>query len=283
MPHRAAQAGFTLIELLVSLLLVAIVLVAASSSFFETTRRSLDDQTILRTQEAARTALDFMAYDLRMAGSGMPLGQASFTIADAALGDAPLAILTTAASDSIQVRINETGKTTVLMSDYTPSSTDLSFAVHDAGDLSVGDAIYISDMPRGGAEGFRGIIDAIMGDTITVDDAYVVSPGASFSAGALVARVTTVSYTSPVDGSGITRDPESGPQLIAPRSTFTLRYFDGTGTELAPPLAAATIADALASVLLTVTVNADRPSRDGSIYAATVEQRIAFRNMNMNR
>jgi Tfp pilus assembly protein PilW len=63
------SSGFTLVELLVTAV-ISLALGIAGFSFFRSQGRSLTDQSAgLDAIESARAALDFMAYDIRMAGA----------------------------------------------------------------------------------------------------------------------------------------------------------------------------------------------------------------------
>ena len=270
-------------ELLCSISIMSVIMVSVVESMLDTAHRSWDHKLITTTEEQARAIFDMLAYDLRMMGSGMPLGQASFKISDGTLGTASLPILLDATSTYVSIRVNETGKDTVLTSDYTPNSTNLSFTVLDPSDFSVGDSIYLSDMLRGGSEGLAGTISSISGDTISIDSSYVMSEGAAFTKGCTASRVTTVTYNSPSDWSGITRNNQRTTEVIAVQSTFSIRYLDGSGNELTLPLTAAVIDDSLAQVELTISVRTTNPLRDGSIYTAILLKRIALRNLNYNR
>lgn len=276
-------AGFTVLEMLVGVFLLGVLFLAVSRTFFDTTRRAHDHSVVTHTEESARTLLDFIGYDIRMSGAGMPLGQAAFTTTDLSLGDAPLPILTTVSGSSITLRINETGKNTVLTSDYTPSSSNLTMSVMSTEDLTVGDQIYISDMVRGGAEALRGYVDAKTSSTVTIRSDYVVSPAASFSAGSILTRISDVVYDSPDDWSGITRDNGDGTVTLATNSRFGITYLDGDGNELALPLTAAVIVDQLAAVELQVRVQSRQPLKSGEYYVADARQRIALRNVNLNK
>ena len=140
-PHDPSESGTTLPELLVGTLLFSILFLAVTSTFLDTTRKSHNNTVVMNTEDEVHTVLDFLSADLRMAGAGMPLGQGSFRIELVALGDAPLPILTSATSSFIQVRSNEAGWDSVLTSDFTPSSGNLSFSVLSSVDLDIGDTI----------------------------------------------------------------------------------------------------------------------------------------------
>ncbi len=154
------ESGATLVELLVNIAILGVLLAGVSSEYFLSTRRAFDRKTVASTQDEARTLLDLMAYDLRMAGAGMPLGQTNFRYTQPEVGEAALPIAITASNDYIDLLFNERGKNTVLDADYTPSLSNLTFTVLSGEDFSEGDIIYLSNMSTGGVDGLRGEIDA---------------------------------------------------------------------------------------------------------------------------
>lgn len=282
--------------LLVTMGVSMTLLAAATASFFNISRRSLDHLTIATAQERAKSVLSLIAFDLRMIGSGMPLGQPAFTVADATLGDAPLPILTSSTRTRLVYRINENGATTVLYgTEFKPSAALRSFRVFSSKDLEVGDFIYISNMlpgagkdsPNiGGIHGLRGKITSIGSGsqpTVTIDPAYKTSAGAAFREGSTVERVTDVILDSPSNGTGITRNPETGAVVLAPRSTFSATYLDANGNALTLPLSAAAIANQLSAIRVTVQVTADRPLSGRRGYTAIATETVALRNLNVSR
>lgn len=279
----AAERGETLVSILAALMLAGLLLAGMMSVLLNTSRLSLDHEEIAKTEERARNVLQLIAFDARMAGSGMPLGQSFFAIGGSGLGNAPLPLLTTATATSFTIRANELGVSTVLTAAYTPAPASLSFAVLSADDLAPGNAIYLSDMPAGGSNGLLGTIQSINGTTVTIRDTYVTSAGAQFAAGSTVDRVTSIAYSSPASGAGVTRDDGFGALLLEPQSRFSADYLDGTGAVLPLPLTEAAVRDSLSALRLTVTVASSRPLVSGQTYTATATQTVALRNLNLNR
>lgn len=279
----AAQAGETMLSLLVSLALIGVIFAAALNSFLDASQSSMDLQIRARAEEQAKTILDLMAFDIRMTGAGMPLGQSGFAIGGSGLGAAPLPILLTSTATNIALRLNESGSNTILSANYTPSSSSLTFSVASASDFESGDTLYISNMTVGGAAGLQGTVTGTTGTTITINNAYVASASTTFSSGSTVDRVTNVTFDSPNDWRGITRNAELGAVRLAPNSTFSASYRDASGTAIALPLTNTTVSANLASIQLTVSVRGDKTLRDGTIYTATAQETIALRNLNMNR
>lgn len=283
-PHLGGrERGSSLVEMLVNCGIVSIVLASVVAMFTSTSRSNFDERLIQKANEEARILLDILAFDIRMAGSGMPMGQALFSPTDAALGTAPLPVLLTSTNSTLRLRLNENGRDTMLTATYTPSAASLSFTVVSAADIGVGDTIYICDFTQGGTSGLRGSVTAINGTTVTIAAGYVASAGASFASGSVVSRVTDVVFDSPVSWSGITRDIGGGPVLLAPNSLVTFTYYDSAGALLTPPLTAAQIKDNLAAIDVVVSVRSGVPLRNGNVYTATSTHRVTLRNLILTR
>src|SRR5947209_4661266 len=120
--RESRQRGSGLLEFFVSSSIVIVSMLALMSSFVATTRHTSDETVKMRTDNEARLLLDYMIYDARMAGSGMPLGQSNFAIGQSGLSDAPLPILLTSDGDSLHLRLNEQGTNTVLTASFAPAS-----------------------------------------------------------------------------------------------------------------------------------------------------------------
>jgi len=277
------EKGETLVSLLVNLVIMGIVFTVAIGHFFESSRRAFDHEIITRTEEQARTLLDLMSFEIRMAGSGMPLGQSTFIANSGGMGDAPLPILPSSGNSRIELRLNEYGVSTVLMEDYSPAAGSLSFNVASAADFEPGDTIYLSNMPAARSDGLEGRVTGVSGNTINIAGDFRTSSGAIFPAGSSVDRVTRVIFNSPVGNSGVTRDAEVGAVVLTPESSFSVVYMDEAGNNLSMPLTVNTISQNLAAISLTVFVESTMSLRVGGTYVAQAQQTIALRNLNMNR
>lgn len=278
-----SERGETLLSALVSLGLVAAIFTATVASFLDSSRRSIDHESVTRAQEESKTLLDLIAFDLRMLGSGMPLGQDDFLIGDVGLGTSPLPVMVDASAGTISFRLNERGTSTVLTAEFDTTVTT-SFSVFSDNDFSVGDTLYVSDMTVGGSAGLQGEVTAVGANVISIDAGFVATPGIRFKVGSVVERVALITYDSPNDWSGVVRATDNGTTItMAPNSTFSLQYVDGTGTELILPLTDAVIANNLTGIILTVNVRGEHPLKDGSVFTATAQQSIALRNLNISR
>jgi len=283
MSRLRQESGETLVSLLVNMVIMGIVFTVAIGHFFESSRRAFDHEIMTRTEEQARTLLDLMSFELRMAGSGMPLGQSNFVANTSGLGDTPLPVLPSSNNTRIELRLNEYGVSTVLLEDYTPGAGSLSFNVVSANDFEAGDTLYLSNMPAAGRDGLQGRITSVSGSTISIASDYRGSVGATFPAGSSVDRVTRVIFNSPSGTDGITRNAEVGTVTLTPESSFSAIYLDGAGNALGMPLTANTISQNLAAISLNVFVESSMPLRVGGNYVAQAQQTIALRNLNMNR
>lgn len=260
-------AGLTLIEMLASLSITSFIIGALVNGITGTATRARDNEVILHTNEVARAILDTMAFDLRLVGAGMPMGQAAFPLesytpvtppaiqwlsntsatAQVMLGDAAWPILPGSDATHIYLRLNERGVETVLANDYAPSPTALTFTVLDTSDFVSGDVIYISDRRENGCAGLRGLVRIVDHATKQVTISGTSGPnypaGTIFGAGSSVNRVSTVSYVS--TGSAATgiqmaiSDYDPTLRTLYPNSSFSLLYRNRTtGTAMTMPSAA---------------------------------------------
>lgn len=279
-----SESGMTIFESLVSMAMFGVLYAAIMSSYTLAARRSYDDQLVTRANEQARMVLDTISYDVRMAGSGMPLGQSGFKPGTSGLGDAPLPVLLTSSASALTIRSNEMGRDTILAGSFTPTSTNRTFSVMSASDIDDGDTIYISDAAEGGSKGLKGVVETVSGNSVTIASGFVMSSGSvTLAAGSTVNRVTDLTYDNASDGSGIQRNNGTSVVIAAPRSTGSFRYFDKNGTELGLPLTDAVVEQTLTGIEVTVVVTSPVPLRDGTLYSTTSRQRIALRNLIFNR
>lgn len=279
-----SQTGTTLIELLVTLGILGIFSAMMFRGLMTTAYQSYDFEIAAQATEKARTILDYMVYDLRVTGSGVPFMQSGYAIGDAALGTAPLPLLLDASSSHIQVRLNERGINTVTTADFAPATGATTIQVLSSGDYVPGDVLYLSDHTKGGTSGLRGVVASVTSNSITIAaGGMVYTAGKSFTSGTIVHRVSDVTYDSPADGSGIRRTVGGVTEILDSKSSFTLSYLDENGTVLPLPLTAAVVKDSLSSLKLTVTVQGDRQLKSKASYQASATQEISLRNLVLSR
>lgn len=277
------EAGFTVTESLVAMLLSMIVMASVLGSFTSLTKVTADHDIVSRVEQQARTLLDFMAFDIRMTGSGMPLSQTGFSMTSTLYGNVTLPVLVSSNDKNLYVRVNEKGSDTLLTASFNPTGVSQTLSVFSTANIAQNDIIYVSDLTLGGASGMWAQVNATTATTITLKPGFMFTTGVIFSPGSVVNKVTTINYVSYDDWSGITRDAQKGPVRILANSQFSVSYLDGSGAAMTLPLTAASIANTLSSVRLNVTVRSDRPLSNGEIYTASASQVIALRNLILSR
>lgn len=275
------QAGFSIIELLVMFLIAGIVLGNLTTTLMQSTKQYHDRTIIAQTEERASMLLDIMAFELRLAGSGLPMGQEDFAIDDPLLGDAPLPVLLSSGAESISIRADEVGAGTMLRSDFTPGPLSTTITVESITGFEVGDLVYINDMSVGGDAGFQGTITSVSGNSIQFDSAFISTPTATFKSGSLVHPVSTITFSQA--GGAVLRDTGGTPSVLMPNSAFTIEYLDVNGNPLTPPLTALQVRDELSSLGLTVTITSETSLKNGTVYTATANHEIKLRNIHLNR
>jgi Tfp pilus assembly protein PilW len=280
-PSRT-ESGSILLDAFMGLFLGSIVLGTALSSFSNMWSRSTELRLKAELYSEARLLLDMLAFDVRMSGAGMPLGQPDFVSTNAAIGEAALPILSDLSSTNITLRLNELGVSTLLTQPFSPDDGSRSVTVASTAGFSLGDTIYISSMTSGGTSGLRGTIASISGTTIILANTVTPSQGAQFSAGSTIEPVKQIIYAQ--SQNGITRDDGSGPILLAPQSTMQLAYLDSQGTPLTLPLTTEAIENSLGAIRIHVGLRTSSAVRsDSSTYSTTTSQTVALRNINLNR
>ena len=288
--HKGNEKGFTLLEMAIVMLLGSIVFTGLVNQYSGAVSMAYDQNLRMSTNLQVQAILQNVGNELRILGNGVPFDQADFQIGETDLhiagdiltSDATVADpiqISSAATDSITFRLNETGYVYLLTADFDPSAGSEIFLT-DVNDLDVGDPIYISDSVVSGDDGFYGVITAVGSSSVTIDNSsYVTGPGATFNTGSVLEEVPLVTFNSPVDGSGITRNSGFGPVLMGANSTFSLRYLDSDGNDVALPLTNATVIGNLRAIEVTVTLQAPKPLSDGSAYSATAQQTFGLRNL----
>lgn len=276
------EKGFSLVELVLTMGLLTIVIALSASFFLDAMYQSADEDIMLQAQQAARAIADQMKFEIRMAGSGLPLGQSGFSANDSTLGDAPLPVTADSDDTSITFRSNVSGVTQMLISDFAPvpgqSST---MQVSGINGLKTGMIVYLSDASASGTAGLKGTISSIGSGSVMIGSGYVGTANATFKAGSMLGPAIEITYLSTPEG--VRRVSEDGDQLLFPNSRFTLEYVNKNGVTMSMPLGAAAIADDLASVKMTVEVKGRRQLRSGGEYTATLKRIAALRNLYINR
>lgn len=279
--NNRRESGETIIGLLVTMVISTIIAAGVVSSFRDSLMRSHDLKLVLETRDVARSTAELMAYEIRLAGSGMPLGQGNFLATDLAIGDIALPVLIASDADTITFRRNEKGRWSVLTAIL--ATPGLVATVNSSSGIAQGDTVYISNMMVRGNEGLAGTVSAVTPTTVTLVGGYTASAGASFGIGSHVERVETITFQSPVDDSGIVRDVAGTDVTLGPRTTFSATYLDSNGAVLVLPLTADVITNNLSAIRLDVSVTSAMDLTTGGPYTATVQKTIALRNLTLAR
>lgn len=279
--NLSEEKGFTLIELLVSLTIGAITLASVYANLVNAMRLNNDQHLKSEAEYRAQAILDYITDDIRMAGAGMPIGQANFALDDVSLGDAPLPILATSGDDELYLKLNEDGRVAIITTSYTPAPSSLSIEVDDASGIEVGNTIYLSNSTTGGEDGLMGEISGVSGNTLTILSSYTSSAGAVFDAGSTLNVVSNVNYDGTQSELGFYRNNLT----LSPNTELDLDYLDASGNEITLPLTNNAVANLLNRIRITVTVESEFPIRtgNGQNHIAIAEQVVALRNLIINQ
>ena len=286
------ERGATMLELMVAIVISSITLSSMMLTITQLAKYASDHKTKLLTQLQAQSIIDMITPELRMIGNGVPFHQANFLIGATTLSDPSATepiLVSTATASTIQFRINETGDTYILSAAFNPASTT-TITVASLGSIKANDKIYLTNSVVDYDDGLYATVASVNSgaSTVTINSGAIYPSGAIFPVGSILEVVPTVTYNSPNDWSGITRDSGAGTVLLAPSSTMTISYLNQAGTAITLPLASipttpypANDLQNLRSLNITVQVRSARPLfSTGSIYTATASQSVAVRNFN---
>jgi Tfp pilus assembly protein PilW len=180
----------------------------------------------LDIQQAGRAALDTMARDLRMAGSGLPNPRDYAN---------PPTVFTAASSNSISFLEDPLPANTVLTANAASGATLL--AVSSTANFSPGSALYIygndgaSPNPANHWESATVAAGGVGVNSLTLTSGL----SNNYIAGSQVSSPRT--YAFDLNGTTLRRDPGdgNGPQPLAENiSSLVIRYYDNTDTEFVP-------------------------------------------------
>ncbi|MCB0324730.1 MAG: hypothetical protein KDD69_14205 [Bdellovibrionales bacterium] len=284
-PHPAENdRGASLLEALVSILIIGVVFGGLVTQYSSSVAASYDHSLRIAAQVQAQAVLQTVINELRVLGNGVPFDQANFQIGENTLTDPtvtePIDIAATTATH-IAFRLNETGAVHLLTADFNPVSS-LTVHLTETTGIEVGSEIYLNNSVVGGDDGLYATVQEVnaAAKTAVLNADYVTTVGAVFDTGTILEVVPIVSFDSPNDGSGITRDSGYGPVLLAENSSMQLTYFSHDGTTLTPPLTNTDIVNSLRSILVQITVTSPKNLSTGVPYSTTIEQRVGIRNLN---
>ncbi len=272
--------GFTLLELIVTLGISSVVLTGLAVEFATLTKYSRDIEIKGEVRDTLRSVLDMIASDIRNAAAGMPLGQDNFTVSDAALGDAPLAVLTSSNSTAVHLRLNETGESTSLTADFDPTAMVTELTISSSAGFAVGDTIYSSELSSGGQNGLKADIKSIPNNTTLEIENIALPTGATLiAAGSQVSKVSDVTIQDDATNDYIVRTNNSGVAILAPDSQVTFSYLDAALNSLSDPLDATEIENQLAVIRVNVQITSQRSLSTGSKFQLSSSLDVVLRNL----
>jgi prepilin-type N-terminal cleavage/methylation domain-containing protein len=197
-PCGRRQAGFTLIELTIAAAVFGLLMTVLLGVHLAAERQQEESYRVVEANQHARTGLDMIARDLRMAGSGfgnMPVFM-SFGGFPVPARYPVLPQPSTAEIDSVEIIGGQEGIRTALSVDMVNEVDDIQ--VDDAGRFRVGEMVLVTD----GAQAHIFQITGINGNTLQHD--HLMSPwnygGAAawppfgYSSGSRVTQVEYVRY-----------------------------------------------------------------------------------------
>lgn len=289
---RNNELGATLLELMVAIVISSITLSSMMLTITQLAKYAADQKTRLLTQLQAQSIIDMITPELRMIGNGVPFHQANFLIGAENLSDSTATepiLVADSTSSQIKFRINETGDTYILSAAFNPASTT-TITLASIGNIKAGDFVYLTNSVVDLDDGLYGSVASINSgaNTITLNSGAIYPSGATFPTGTILEVVPTITYNSPNDWSGITRDSGSGSVLLAPNSTMSISYLNQSGTAITLPMTTvpttpypATDLQNLRSLSITVQVRSTRALfSTNAIYTASATQSVAVRNFN---
>jgi len=276
--------GFTLLEMLVSLSVSGLIFAGLMRQYSSSAIMARDQKIRIAANLEVQAIVQTMGLELRMLGNGVPFDQANFQIGEDTLLDPtvtePIQV-STAGANHISFRLNETGNVYLLTQLFVPVNRVVYLTTVEG--LNVNDPVYITNSVIGGIDGLYGIIAAVDSgnNSITLAEGYQTHPETvSFGVASVLEEVPLVTYNSPGDGSGITRDSGFGSVLLGAGSTFTLQYLDEDGNTLGTSLTNLMVVEQLRAVRVTVTMPSSERLSDGTIFTARASQTFGIRNLN---
>jgi len=279
------QRGDTLIGFLVAAFIGTLVVTATASSFTTGVRSVWDRITIAEANNQARSLSHLISSDLRVIGSGMPLGSPRFNYLDPQIEDAALPILPFADPTNITFRVNKSGRFGSLTATFDPSFQRTIELTSTEGFKS-DSWVYISSMTSEFSQsslisGVRARITSVGDNSIGVSDVST-NEGAIFKWGSIAEIVEEIVLDCGNVG-GISRDTGNGPTVLYPKSSCIITYLDSGHNELPYPLTSDAIQSSLSSIRLTISVPGRRPLQSGNTYTAQVTDTITLRNIILAR
>lgn len=283
---RSGNHGVTLLDFLIGSVLTIAITAGAMQQYWALARYSYDHKIRIATVLQAQAILQNIGSEIRVLGNGVPFDQPLFDIGELSLSDPTVTypiIISNTTENRISFRLNESGDVFILTQPFDTTTGATTLTLTDSASLDVNDPIYISNSVVAEHDGLFGVIQAVNHsiNTVTLAPSYVASPNAIFATGSILEETPVVTYNSPSDGSGITRDSGFGPVLLGEGSTMTLDYLDDSGASITLPLTEESMRDSLRAIKVTISLENPKRLTDGNLYTASVEQTFAVRNLQL--
>lgn len=285
------QKGFSLLEMLVTILISSILLLSVVQGFSYLSRVAGDQKIRTTGQLQAQSVLDMITPELRMLGNGVPFHQANFLIAQETLTDKTVTepiLASGTTEDQIRFRLNQTGETYILVSDYDPAS-GATISLTGVNKIYENDEIYITNSTVGLDDGLWGIVDSVntSANTVTLKAGYEYSTSSTFTKGSLLEVVPIITYTSVPEYGGVERDDGNGAVSLVTNGQFKLDFLNSDGDTIVLPLVASTddpfpdsAIQNVRSIRVTVKVRSNEIMSTGENHIATAVQTVGIRNLN---
>ena len=250
MPWLKNEKGFTMLELLVAVAIGTIILgglyVLLQTGQFTSSRGGQK----LDIQQAGRAALDTMARDLRMAGSGLPNPRDYSN---------PPAAFTAGSASSISFLEDSLNANTVLTANAASGTTTLS--VSSTANFSPGSTLYLFGNDGGSPHPANHWQSATIANGGVGTGSLTLTSGLShtYIAGSQVSSPGT--YVYDLSGTTLRRDAGdgNGPQPLAENiSGLEIKYYDNADTEINPPSLPAHLDDIRRMEITITAFKADR-------------------------
>ena len=138
-----SESGFTLVELMVTLLVSSVVILGVLSTYTYTVSIAFDKKIRLVAKLQADAVLQTVGSELKSLGNGVPFDQANFQIGENTLSDITVTyplLIASSDANTLNFRINESGRTFILTSDFDPSLTSV-ILLTDVQGLAAGEII----------------------------------------------------------------------------------------------------------------------------------------------
>jgi len=280
---KTREVGFTIMEVLVSLTISGALLSSLVMQFASVSKYSRDLAIKAEVRETLRSLFEIISSDIRNAGSGMPIGLSNFKTTTAGVSDYALPIFTSSSGATIQLRLCVNGKSDLTTALYDNLLTSKELSLMSTSGFKLNDKIYLSELTSGGTTGmYANIASVVSGVKLTLSDVVMPTGVTAIRASSQASVVSDISIQYDSSLSSITRTTPTGTITLAPRSVVAFTYLNTSGAVISP-LTSSNIANSLAAIGTTITVNGSKNLSTGLAYSETKTLNIVLRNILNNR